>query len=426
MGARVIGRRTLLKSGVFVAAAPALAASPNEKLNIGFVGTAGMRGGAHLGACRGENVYALCDVDEKNLAKSAAAFKPAKQYHDFREMIDKESETLDAVVVSTPDHIHAPAIARALKAGLHVYSEKPLTHTVGEAREIARLAAKHHRVTQMGTQIHAGTNYRRVVELVRSGAVGTVREAHVWLGGTPWWANDPPKGGPPPGHLHWDLWLGPAKERPYDPLYHPTKWRKWWAFGGGHLADMGCHYIDVVFWSLQLKHPLTAVAEGPKVHAEGAPKWLHVTWEFPAWGETAPLKLHWYHGDRRPEEYPAEKLGGWNGPGALFVGDKGLLVTNYGKYALLPEEKFKDFRAPEPWIPDSLGHHAEWIDACKKDGPTTCNFQYAGALTETVLLGNVAYRTGKKIDWDAAGLKARGVPEADALIRKEYRPGWEL
>ena len=418
----------LAEAGFFIAAAgtPGAVASPNEKLNIGFVGVGGMRGAAHLSGCQGETIAALCDVDDRMLGAAARRHDKAATYHDFRKMIEKE-KSLDAVVVSTPDHIHAPAIAAALRAGKHVYCEKPLTHSVYEARVIEQLAAKHRAVTQMGTQIHSGGNYRRVVELVRAGTVGTVKEVHVWLGGGRWSAGDRPKEGPPvPDNLHWDLWLGPAAERPYHKEYHPQNWRKWWAFGGGTLADMGCHYTDLAFWALQLKHPMRVRAEGPPVHPDGAPKWLHVTWEFPAWAELAPVTLHWYHGDRRPEAYPPEKLGGWRGAGVLFVGDKGMIVANYGRHALLPEEKFADTKRPEPWIPDSIGHHKEWLEACKTGGPTTCNFQYSGALTETILLGNVAYRSGKAFEWDAANLKARNCPEADAFLRREYRKGWSL
>jgi predicted dehydrogenase len=401
--------------------------SPNAKLNVGHIGVAGMRGGDHLGQMQSQNVFALCDIDEKNLGGAAAKFPNAKTYHDFREMIEKE-KTLDCVVISTPDHIHAPAGVMAMKHGKHVYTEKPMAHTVFEVRLMTELAAERKLQTQMGTQIHAGDNYRRVVELVQGGAIGKVSEVHVWLGGTQWTASGLPKdAGEAPAGLHWDLWLGPAEERPYSPRYHPIKWRCYWNFGGGHLADMGCHFIDLPFWALKLRHALSAEAEGPEVDPHGAPPWLVSKWSFPARGELPPCTLTWYHGDNKgPAQLAEGKLGDWKGPGVLFVGEKGLLVSNYGAHKLLPEADFKDFKRPEPTIAKSLGHHQEWIEAIKGGKPALCNFDYAGPLAETVLLGNVAYRTGKKLEWDAATLKAKNCPEADRFIRKEYRKGWTL
>ncbi len=401
--------------------------SPNAKVNFGQIGVAGMRGADHLGQMAGQNLVALCDVDEKNLDPVSAKHPKAARYHDFREMLEKE-KSLDCVVISTPDHIHAPAGMLALKLGKHVYTEKPMAHTVHEVRRMTELAAKQKLQTQMGTQIHAGDNYRRVVEKIQAGAIGRVGEVHVWLGGTPWTASGLPKeGGPAPAGLHWDLWLGPAEERPYSNRYHPVKWRCYWNFGGGHLADMGCHFMDLPFWALGLGHPLSAEAEGPEPDAHGAPPWLIARWAFPARGERAPVKVTWYHGDNKvPPQLSEGKLGDWKGPGVLFVGEKGLLVSNYGQHKLLPEESFKDYKAPEATIARSIGHHQEWVEAIRGGKPALCNFDYAGPLAETVLLGNVAYRTGKKLDWDAAAFKARNCPEADRFLKKEYRKGWEF
>ena len=411
----LLGRREFMAA---TAAGAVHALSPNEKLRVAVIGVGGMRGGAHLGGVGGEAVVALCDVDERNLGKAAARFPSAKKYVDFRVMLEKEGG-LDAVVVSTPDHVHAPAAAMALRLGKHVYSEKPLTHTVREARTLAELTKKHKRVTQLGTQIHAGTNYRRVVELIRSGGIGKVSDGHVWVGGA-WWADKLPERYPPvPDWIHWDLWIGPSAPRPYHREYHPTNWRKWWNFGGGHLADMGCHYIDLPFWALGLRHPTSVEAKGPEPHAEGAPKHLTVTWEFP---ET---RLTWYHGGKRPPHFDEGKMEGWKGNGVLFVGEKGMLVSGYGNHKLLPGDRFADFKRPEPTIANSIGHHKEWLEACKTGGTTTCNFDYSGALTETVLLGNVAFRTGEKLTWDAATLKTSS-KKADALLHKEYRKGWTL
>ncbi|HLY10190.1 MAG TPA: Gfo/Idh/MocA family oxidoreductase [Planctomycetota bacterium] len=400
--------------------------SPNAKLNVGHVGVAGMRGADHLGAMGSQNQVALCDVDDKNLAQAAVKLPGAATYADFREMLEKE-KSLDCVVLSTPDHIHAPAGVMAMKLGRHLYTEKPMARTVYEVRVMTQTAAERKLKTQMGTQIHAGDNYRRVVELVQGGAIGAVREAHVWLGPTPWTAAGLPKDDKPaPEGLHWDLWLGPSEERPYSPRYHPMKWRCYWNFGGGHLADMGCHYIDLVFWSLKLGHCATAEAEGPEVDEHGAPPWLVAKWSFPARGELPPCTLTWYHGDKAPAALTEKKLGDWKGPGVLFIGDKGMLVSNYGQHKLLPEPDFKDYVRPEPTIAKSLGHHQEWIEAIRGGKASLCAFDYSGPLAETVLLGNVAYRTGRKLDWDAVSLKAKNCPEADRFLRRDYRKGWTL
>jgi len=400
--------------------------SPNAKVNVGHIGVAGMRGQDHLNAMAGQNIVALCDVDDKNLAQAALKLPMAAKYSDFREMLEKE-KSLDCVVVSTPDHIHAPAGVMAMKLGRHLYSEKPLARTVYEVRVMTETARERKLQTQMGTQIHSGDNYRRVVELVQGGAIGPVKEAHVWLGGTQWTASGLPKeGAPAPESLHWDLWLGPSEERPYSTRYHPAKWRCYWNFGGGHLADMGCHYIDLVFWSLNLKHCLTAEAEGPEVDPHGAPPWLVAKWSFPARGEMPPCTLTWHHGDKQPAQLAEGKLGEWKGPGVLFVGEKGMIVSDYGKHRLLPEADYKEFKRPEPTIAKSVGHHQEWIDAIRGGKPALCNFDYAGPLAETVLLGNVAYRSGKKLEWDAAALKAKNCPEADPFLKREYRKGWTL
>lgn len=396
---------------------------PSEKPVIGVIGIAG-QGAYNLGqAAAHATIGALCDVDEKRTGKAREQFPQAKFYTDFRRLLDQKG--LDAVVVATPDHTHAIATVMALKTGLHVYCEKPLTHTVQEARIVAETAAKHKCVTQMGTQVHAGSNYRRVVEVIQSGAIGPVSEVHVWCGKS-WGGGDRPKETPEvPKGLNWDLWLGPAAERPYHPTYVPFHWRRWWAFGGGTLADMACHYMDLPFWALGLRHPAKVFAEGPPPHAETAAVWLIVHYEFPARDKQPPIKLTWYDGGKRPELFAQDKLPKW-GDGVLFIGSKGMLLADYGKYKLLPEKEFAGFVPPKPTIPNSIGHHREWIEAFKNGGTTTCNFDYSGALTETVLLGNVAYRLGKPLNWDAKELCAVNEPAAERLIRKEYRKPWTL
>ena len=408
--------------------------SANEKLNIAVIGVAG-RGGENLKEMAAlENIVALCDVDATRLAAAAQKFPAAKTYADFRRLIDQPD--IDAILVATPDHTHAVATAAALRSGRHVYCEKPLTHTVSEARIITDLARKTKLVTQIGTQIHAGNNYRRVVELVQSGAIGAVREVHVWAGAV-YGGQDAPKERPPvPKELNWDLWLGPVQPHPYHPDFAHFKWRNWWHFGGGSLADFGCHFMDLPFWALRLKYPTTVEPiAGPPVHPESTPPWLIVRYKFPVRftpgkfdydGAEYQLPLTWYHGGRKPEDVlPKEFLQKWGG-GVLFVGEKGMLISDYGKHALLPEDRFKDFQKPAPFIPNSIGHHKEWTQAIKTGGATTCHFGYSGPLTETALLGNVAYRVGKKLEWDAARLRATNCPEAQELIQHHYRAGWRI
>jgi predicted dehydrogenase len=412
--------------GYWIAGSSLLAQSrsPNEKLHIGIIG-AGGRGAANTASVASENIVALVDVDEKNLGRAAEKHPKAKKYNDFRKLFDQAKE-IDAVVVSTTEHTHALATLTAIKLGKHVYCEKPLAHSVWETR-VVREAAKQSKVaTQMGTQIHASDNYRRVVELVQTGAIGAIRECHVWVA-RGWGGGDRPTDQPPvPAHLHWDLWLGPAPERPYHPVYFPgPNWYKWWDFGGGVLPDLGSHWNDLPFWALKLRHPLTIEAEGPPVHPETAPATLTVRYEFPARDTLPAVRLTWYHGGKKPDLVTEGKVPAW-GSGVLFVGERGMLLADYGKHQLLPEGEFAGFKRPEPFLPRTLGHHAEWIAACKTGSPTTCHFDYSGALTEANLLGNVAYRVGKKLEWDPTNLRAKNCPEADRYLHPEYRKGWSL
>src|SRR5687768_8840309 len=422
-----VTRREFLAASAAMAAAAAMPASAQrgrskEKLNIGVIGVYN-RGRDNLEAVSSQNIVALCDVDEKLRATAAEKFPSAKLYVDFREMIDRED--LDAVVVATPDHMHAPASLFAMNKGLHVYCEKPLAHSVYETRKMAETARKKRLITQMGTQIHATANYRRVVELVQSGVIGPVREVHCWVD-REWSGGDRPKETPPiPAGLHWDLWLGPAQERPYNPAYHPFNWRRWWDFGGGTLGDMGCHHMDLPYWALSLGHPLSVYAEGPEPNSETTPAWLIVRYEYPSRGALPPVTLTWRHGGKRPEHFVEGILPKW-GDGTLFVGEKGMLLADYGRHVLLPEKDFANFTRPTPSIPDSIGHHNEWIEAIKIGGAPLCNFDYASVLTEAVLLGNVSYRVGKKLEWDPKRLQASNCREVDALIKPAFRSGWAL
>lgn len=418
-----LGAGGLLLANYSIAAARRL--SPNEKLNLAVIGVA-HQGASDLSQLESENVVALCDVDATYLAAAAQKHPGAKTYSDFRRLLDQKD--IDAVLVATPDHTHAVATVAALKKGCHVYCEKPLTRTLSECRAVMETARKTKRVTQLGTQIHGGDNYRRVVELVRSGAIGAVGEAHVWVDAT-YGAKDTPRTGVPvPAELAYDLWLGPVAERPYSPDYIPRTWRNWWAFGGGSLADFGCHFMDLPHWALDLRTPLTAeVVEGPPVRDEAVPPWLIVRYEYPSRMAQIPVVLTWYHGGRQPppEILPRELAAKWRS-GVLFVGKTGQLLSDYGRHVLLPEKQFEGFVRPEPFIPNSIGHYKEWAQACKTGAVTTCNFDYSGALTEAVLLGNLAHRCRCKIEWDTKRLQARNCRQAEEFIQHRYRKGWKL
>jgi predicted dehydrogenase len=427
-GSQLNRRHFLQSTAALAAGTPLLStqqskAAPSERVRVGMVGLANRAEGnwMDLAATTDADVVAICDVDETLSGKARKKFPKAKFYTDFRKMIDDKG--LDAVLCATPDHTHFPISYRAVEAGLHIYCEKPLTHTVWEARKLSEAVKAKKLVSQMGTQIHAGNNYRRVAEIIRAGKIGTVKEVHVWVGGA-WNGNGKrPETKPVPKGLDWDLWLGPVEERPYAPEYHPFQWRRYWAFGGGRMADMACHHMDLPFWALNLRHPSKVTATGSTPNPETCADWIQCEYEFPARGEQPPVTLTWYDGDKRPKYFAEGKLPKW-GDGTLFVGDKGMLLASYGNYVVLPDSLGKV--VGDNSIPNSIGHHKEWIEAIKTNGPTTCNFDYSGALTEAVLLGVVSYRVGKPLEWDAVNLKAKGVPEADAFIKKAYRKGWEI
>ena len=433
--------RALAGSAVGIMAAPAIVRGRNlnEKLNIAMIGVGG-RGGSNLGDVGSENIVALCDVYEPAIDRAARRHPQARRVRDFRKLFDNARE-FDAVVVSTTEHTHAFATLPALQLGKHVYCEKPLTHSIWEARVIREAAAKAKVATQMGTQIHAGDNYRRVVELIQTGAIGPVHDVHVWVGRA--WGRQseeaakrnkdivfvterPAEASPVPKGLDWDLWLGPAPARPFHEVYFPgPKWYRWWDFGNGTMSDLGSHYNDLPFWALKLQAPKTIEAFGPPPHPEIAPASMRATYEYGPRGDMPAVNLHWYQGEEKPEPWQAGKIPKWES-GFLFVGDKGMILADYGKHLLLPETEFRDFVRPKPFISNSIGHYAEWIHACKTGAATTCNFEYAGWLTEANHLGNVAYRTGKKIEWDTARMYVTNAPEAERFIHREYRKGWTL
>ena len=411
--------------GFWVAGRPAFAGakSPNEKLDIGIIGVAG-QGEYDLNNVTHENIVALCDVDSLHLGKMAQRFPQAKTYADYRLMFDKE-KNLDAVVVSTPDHTHAIPVMSALRRGLDVYCEKPLAHSVYEVRQMREEAARQKAVTQMGTQIHAGDNYRRAVEIIQAGQIGPVSRVHVWMGG----GIRPgvrAKEGTPPGTVDYDLWIGPAPMRPFHASHFHFNWRYWWDFGGGTLADFGCHYMDLPFWALDLRYPTSVVAKGEKT-SEGdndVPDNMQVDYHFPARGDKPPLHLTWYHGAWKPEG--VEDYGKTSAVLFESANGSGRLLADYGTRKLFMLDG-SDPAPPPQTIPKSIGHWAEWTQACKSRGPTTCNFDYSGALAEAALLGNVSYRAGgQKLEWDAEQLRATNCSDADQYIRREYRQGWSL
>ena len=442
-----VSRRQFLATGG-AASAAALFAAPaivrgrnlNTKLNIACIGVGG-RGAANLKGVGSENIAVVCDVDGKRLAAANQLHPQAKPFVDFRKVFDEAHQTFDAVVVSTCEHTHAFATLPALQLGKHVYCEKPLTHNIYEARKVREAAAKANVATQMGIQMHAQENFRQVVELIHSGAIGAVKEAHVWVSRA--WglqseekakqykdivyvAERPAQVDPVPEGLDWDLWLGPAPARPFNNVYFPgPKWYRWWDFGSGTMSDLGSHWNDMPFWALKLDAPRTVEAFGPPAHPELAPASLTVVYEYGARGDLPPVTLTWHQGEDKPEIW---KKGGipQQQNGVLFIGDKGMLLAEYQKHKLLPEEKFRDFQTPAPTIPRVASHYQEWIDAAKNGTKCSADFEYSGLLTEANHLGNVAYRVGKKLTWDTAAMKCVDCPEADRFIRRRYRAGWTL
>jgi predicted dehydrogenase len=441
-------RRTRITRRQFVAAGAGLLAgapgylraldAPN-RLNIAVIGVGG-RGAGNLDAVRGENIVALCDVSAQALDAAAARFPRARRVTDFRRLFDHARE-FDAVVVSTCEHTHAFATMRALRSRKHVYCEKPLTYNVWEARRIREEAARARVATQMGIQIHAEENYHRVVELVRANAIGAVREVHVWVGRA--WGLQSPEAArrnhdivtvserpreemPVPEGLDWDLWLGPAPHRPFNSVYVPgPKWYRWWDFGNGTMSDLGSHWIDLPFWALRLRSPHTIEASGPPPHREIAPASMRVTYEYVARGEQPAVRLVWYQGEEKPERWTRSEIPRWDS-GCLFVGARGMILADYNRHVLLPERDFADYRRPEPTLPRSPGHQAEWVRACKTGAATSADFTYSGWLTEANHLGNVAFRAGRRLEWDAEHLRCPNAREADQYLRREYRRGWEL
>lgn len=396
------------------------ARSANDKLNLAVIGVAA-RGGANLNGVAHENIAVLCDIDQQRLAEAAAKFPSARTLADYREIFELPS--IDGVVVSTPDHSHAIPVAMALSKGLPVYCEKPLTHSLYEARTLRKLNAKAKVPTQMGNQIHSDlSNYRRVVEIVRSGAIGAIERVHVWQGGGVR-VGQRVKEGTPPDYVNYDLWLGPAPYRPFHESHFHFNWRYWWDFGGGQLGDFGCHFMDLPFWALELGAPTTITAKGEKGHDgdNECPMRMQVDYQFPARGGFPGVHLTWYHGGWQPAGAEDYKMGS----AVLFEGSEGRLIADYGTRKVFLNSG-KTFEPLRPSITDSIGHHKEWLHAIRTGETTGSTFEYACGLTEAVHLGNIAYRVNQPITFDAKNLKCIDCPTADPIIRREYRDGWTL
>ncbi len=434
-------RRTFLKAGIGAGAGLIIlksgtlkaGQSPNEKLNIAVIGVGG-RGRSNMNNVKQENIVALCDVNAQNLAKAAEQFPGAKTYEDWRRCL--EQKDIEAVVCSTADHTHAFVNVWAMNRGKHVYCEKPLANSVHEAHVVRQTYLKHKDklATQMGTQIHASDNYRRMVELIRHGAIGTPSEVRIWCSRTPKGGPYLPGGAPVPDHINWDLWIGPSPFHPYNPEYFKggcLGWNPYRDFGSGQIGDMGSHMIDMAYWGFDLGLPTTCKAEGTEVHTDTCPQWLKAEWDHPANDWRPAVKVYWYDGGKKPgmpvKAFNRDGLF----KGALFRGDKGWLLADYGLRILMPRQNEADmthYTSPKSTelIPPSIGHHKEWIVACKTGKPTTCNFDYSGAMIEHNLLALVAHQVGMKLEYDSRQVKATNCPEADQYIRKTYRSGWVL
>jgi predicted dehydrogenase len=421
-----------------------LAQPPSGKVNVAAIGAGGMgAGNTRACAAAGANIVALCDVDWKKGDEGFSRFPDAKKYKDFRKMLDNE-KSIEAVIVATPDHFHTVAAMAAMRRGKHVYVQKPLTRLVSEARALTEAARKYKVVTQMGNQGHSGNGVRDICEWIWDGAIGEIREVHAWTNRPVWPQGiDRPQGEDPiPATLDWDLWIGPAPMRPFKALpdnpnesvYCPFRWRGWWDFGGGALADMACHVLDPVFWALKLKYPTSVQADSTPVNNETFPKASTVHYEFPAREGMPPVKIHWYDGGRTPEK--PEALGdmkiGQAASNVLFIGSKGVLrCGEYGDEPhLFPLELMKDYKRPAKTLKRiNTSHEGNWLEACKTGGQATSNFDYAGPFTEMVTMGNLAIRpenVGKKLLWDGEKMRVSNDEKANEYVRMHYREGWSL
>jgi predicted dehydrogenase len=416
--------------------------SPNSRINIASIGIGGKGDSDSDQAAKHGNLVAICDIDDKRLDGKGNRYPDAKKFNDFRKMFDKMHKEIDAVTISTPDHTHAVATMMAIKLGKHVYTQKPLTHDVWEARQL-RLAARQYKVaSQMGNQGSAENGLREAVEIVHSGALGAIKEAHVWTN-RPIWPQAPgvmarlPEE-PVPANVHWDEFIGTAPMRPFNAKYQPFNWRGWWDYGTGALGDMGCHTANLLFRALKLEYPSSIQGDAGDLNPETYPSWATVNFEFPARGDMVPVKVTWYEGhkDGKKNRPPIELLQGekFVDSGSLLVGEKGTLYSpdDYGaNYVLLSKEAFKDYKKPEPTLARNghgdEGMKVEWLEMARGGKPAYSNFDNAGLLAEFILLGNVAIKAeGKKLEWDGPNMKFPNAPDAEKFLKREYRTPWSL
>lgn len=428
---------------------------PSEKVNVAIIGVGGQ------GRSNIRNLFQLDDVQIISIADPAESFSlenfyykgmggrlPVKaeiekhyaektpnhrcsDYVDFRDMLEKE-KAIDAVLIATPDHLHAFVSVHAMRAGKHVYCEKPLTHNIWEARHVAKVAEETKVATQLGSQGHSSEGTRETIEYIQAGAIGTVKEVHVWVGAKRWnpsLTGRPTETPPVPAGLNWDLWLGPRNERPFHPAYFPVAWRDFWDFGGTGIGDFACHDMNSAVRALDLQLPSYIHAHpAGAMNSEIAPHGSVVYYDFPANDKRPPVRMTWYDGGIKP--YAPKELGNFALPsrGCLYIGDKGVIQHDGsgGVPRLFPVERRAEFQKPEPRLKRSNGHHRDWIDACKGGEPATSPFSYGAHLTEIALLGVLSLRMQKPITWNAAEMKADGLPAADAFIKESYRPGWEI
>jgi len=407
--------------------------APSETLNVASIGAGGQAAHDIQVVARDARIVALCDVDDRRASEMCKKFPKAAKYKDYRVMLEKERDNIDAVIVATPDHTHAFAAMAAMELGKHVYVEKPMAHSIYEVRKLMQAARKYNVMTQMGNQGHSFYGCRVLKSWMEDRAIGDVTEIHSWTNRPTWPQGIPrPTQTPPvPETLDWNLWLGSAPERPYNPAYCPRNWRGWYDFGTGALGDMGCHIFDAPFWTLNLTTPTRIEVEMPEHFPETYPEWSILRYEFPARGDMPPVKLTWYDGGKMPPHPPELEKGrviGDRDGGSLLIGTKGkITVGTYGQpVRIIPEEKMRAYDRPEVKYERSPGQQAEWVVACKGGPPPNANFDYAGPLAEVVLLGCVALRAGKPIEFDAETATVTNLPEAQQFISPPYRKGWTL
>lgn len=425
-------KTTSLASGALVLGSSSTSAmgpkSPNDKINVAFIGIGG-RGRANLDGVVSQGkedvqVVALCDVDDERAGNAYSKYSQAKKFYDYREMYDQMADQIDAVVISTPDHTHFHPTHAALKLKKHVYLEKPMAHNVREVRILTDLAREQGVATQLGVQRHTIENMHRVVEIIQAGVIGDISEVYCWVGGERGMPNVPADKMPVPDSLKWDLWLGPARERDYHKSICPYGWRFWWDYGTGETGNWGCHILDIPYWALGLKYPTRVWAEGPEPDRKRTPKQMSSHFDFPEHEGRRAVTLHWSHDSEGPAILRQKGLS-HKGNNTLFIGEKGMLLCGFSQRKLYPQDL--NTQIPEPSIEKSPGFYREWINAIQGGPAATCHFDYSGPMAETVLLGNLAYRSGgEAFDWDSKNLITEGNERAQMLVSDRYRRGWSI